>query len=157
MRPRLYSRDAAHPLRVFISYPREDSEWRNKVVKYLSLPALEDLIEIWFDLKLFPGESWSEKILQEIEESDIVLLLVTASFFESSWCLREANHAIGCHEKGHLMPVPVPVMKYEWHTFPLARFNTVPPMNKPLQDWNPEAHGLNEVAGGDATARYGDP
>jgi hypothetical protein len=148
MRPRLYSRDAALPLKVFISYPREDSEWRNKVVKYLSLPAREGLIEIWSDIKLSPGEPWNERILTEIEESDIVLLLVTASFFESSYCLREANCAMDCHEKGHLIPVPVPVMRYEWHTFPLARFNTVPPMNTPLQDWNPEAHGLNEVAVG---------
>ena len=148
MLPRLYSRDADRPLKVFISYPREDSEWRDKVVKYLSLPALEGLIEIWFDLKLFPGESWNERILKEIEESDIVLLLVTASFFESPYCLREANRAIDCHEKSNLIPVPVPVMKYDWKSFPLARFNTVPPMNLPLQDWTPEAHGLNEVAVG---------
>ncbi|MBK8081597.1 MAG: TIR domain-containing protein [Saprospiraceae bacterium] len=73
------------PKKVFVSYAHADTEHRQTLQKYLINLQRENLIEIWHDGLINPGDDWDEKIIHSIEEADIVILLVSQSFIASSY------------------------------------------------------------------------
>jgi TIR domain len=76
-------------MRLFISYAHDD----RKVVQQLA-GDLEKLgHDIWFDQELSGSEIWWERILDEIEKSEVFLFAVSPSATESSACRTEYHYA----------------------------------------------------------------
>lgn len=87
-------------MRIFISYAHEDIEHAEKMGSALSR---HPDVELWFDkMKLLPGDYWNESILDAIEKSDIILLLLsTHSVNKSGFVQKEFREAI---ERISLLP-----------------------------------------------------
>ncbi|GJW90828.1 Toll/interleukin-1 receptor domain-containing protein [Tanacetum coccineum] len=71
--------------------------------------ALEDRLVRTYkdDITLPKGESVGPALLEDIEESHIVVLVFSKNYADSSWCLDELVHITKCRAKnGHIvMPV----------------------------------------------------
>lgn len=76
--------EARHVL--FLSYAREDSEWRNELWKWLE-PLREGhrVRKIWDDQQIRAGQLWKEEIHQALAESTAAVLLVSQDFFDSEF------------------------------------------------------------------------
>ena len=69
-------------MRVFLSYRKKDREYALKIMKAVHADERLRDVAIWFDEFLVPGEEYNLAIKNELENSDIVMLLVTPSVLE---------------------------------------------------------------------------
>ncbi len=81
------------PIRIFISYAREDSLVADRLYDTLSLHAQ---LHPWLDSKkLQPGDDWKRVILNQIDSSDYVLLLLSShSVSKTGFVQREVREAL---------------------------------------------------------------
>lgn len=81
-------RQVKSPKKVFVSYSHEDTLHRKTLQQYLINLQRENLIEIWHDGLINPGDDWDLKIIQSMEEADIVIMLISQSYIASSYVYR---------------------------------------------------------------------
>lgn len=74
-------------IRIFISYSHKDSKYLKKDSLLGFLSGLEhEGFEFWYDERINAGELWDERIKEEIDRADIVLVLVSQWFLNSPYC-----------------------------------------------------------------------
>jgi predicted ATPase len=68
---------------IFISYSREDEQWKDKLLPHLGVLLLEKDVEIWHDRLVATGDYWHQRIGNKIEESTAAVILISPHFFNS--------------------------------------------------------------------------
>jgi hypothetical protein len=81
-----------HPVRVFVSYAKEDSAFANKLLSYLSN---QPRLDIFTTNKISAGEKWRSKIKSALNASDIFLVVLSPASVKSTWVLFELGVAWG--------------------------------------------------------------
>jgi hypothetical protein len=87
---------------VFISYSRSDFDEVNNMISRIKevLPSLN----IWFDIDgIESGDEFEDKIIDAIDNSDIVLFALSGHSLKSEWAKREVTYAK--NEKKRVIPV----------------------------------------------------
>lgn len=98
----------ASPIKVFISYAHEDEHLLRRLEAQLSPIARNRLIEVWTDGEIVPGAKWRAEILHRLRTADIVLLLISDDFLNSSFAIEiELEEAMQRQEKGENTIIPV--------------------------------------------------
>ena len=130
------------PPKLFISYAREDEEYKNQLVKHLKGLARQGVIASWHDGQLVAGQQWSDEIVRNLTEARVVLLLISPSFISSDYISKvELAQAGERYEKGEVSVIPVLVLNvHAWETIPLGNrtlgsFQAVPKNPKFVVDW----------------------
>jgi len=123
--------------RVFVSYSHRDERQLNELKTHLSPLERLKLIETWYDRRIVAGEDFGQKINENIDSADIILLLVSSDFIASNYCYeKEMARALERHAKGEARVVPVIVRDVNWKVIPeLSRLTAVPKDGKPVHDW----------------------
>ena len=75
---------------IFISYSHKDSDFVIPVIGELKRCGFN----VWYDNGIEAGSEWTEYIAEKIEESAVVLVMLSKSALESHNCRREINFAI---------------------------------------------------------------
>lgn len=96
---------------VFVSYSREDVEWRRRFVKMLKPEVRERRLEVWSDERNLVGYEWRPQLEQAIARSQAALLLVSADFLASDFIMEQELPAL--IDRGVLL-VPVLVRSCLW-------------------------------------------
>ena len=56
--------------------------------------------------EILPGDNWAKKVGQALEESELMVVLITPHAFESEWLKEEIQYALTAEQyKGRLIPV----------------------------------------------------
>jgi len=123
--------------RVFVSYSHRDERQLNELKTHLSLLERLKLIETWYDRRIVAGEHFGEKINENLDSADIILLLVSPDFISSNYCYeREMARALERHERLEARVVPVIVRDVNWKVIPgLSKLTAVPKDGKPVPLW----------------------
>lgn len=122
--------------RVFISYSHRDERLRNRLEVHLKLLQREGLIDIWHDREIEAGEDWKQKIDENLERADIILLLVSPDFLASDYCYEiEMRKALEMHEAKGARVIPIIVRDVNWKIAPLAKLNALPKDGKAVTAW----------------------
>jgi NB-ARC domain/TIR domain len=80
---------------VFVSYNREDAEWRRRFVEMLKPVVREQRLEVWSDERNVLGEQWRPQLAAAIERSRAALLLVSGPFWRRiSSCSRSCRRCL---------------------------------------------------------------
>lgn len=96
------------PVELFCSYAHEDEPWLRKLETHLSLLQRQGLIALWHDRLITPGTNWAKVIDTHLETASIILLLVSADFFASDYCVGiEMKRALERQEEGSVLVVPI--------------------------------------------------
>ncbi|HLO54437.1 MAG TPA: TIR domain-containing protein [Saprospiraceae bacterium] len=114
--------------KVFISYAEQDEEFRSQLNNQLTGFKRSGLIESWHDHKLTPDVEWQTKIVKEIDETDFLILLVSADYLatENIWerelkvALERANDPTD-----NIKLLPIIIRKCDWQNTPLGQFNAI--------------------------------
>jgi hypothetical protein len=124
------------PIRVFISYSRDDeiwlAEWLDPVLQTVNPRCLlrqwqrtfrNDNVEFWFDREqdkgLRGGDPWRDRIFEEIDRSDVAVLLVTQQFVISPVIMdEELPRILARHKKGEMEVLPLLVQPTRLKGFP---------------------------------------
>ncbi|MBC7774089.1 MAG: SUMF1/EgtB/PvdO family nonheme iron enzyme [Phycisphaerae bacterium] len=96
------------PLKTFIIYAREDTVFKNELLRQLAPFARMGLLEKWDDSDILPGEEWEKSIENALEASHIVLMLVSADSLFSEFIQRkELKKALEQKREGLTCVIPI--------------------------------------------------
>ncbi len=122
------------PPKVFVSYSHRDGEWKDRLLRHLTVLEEQDLIELWEDRRIEAGGEWSREIEEAIEASNVAVLLVTANYLTSRFILDvEVPRLLQRREREGIQVFPILVKACCWDRVDwLARLNLRPRGAKPL-------------------------
>jgi len=94
-------------INLFICYAREDKNYRENLRVYindLEFPRMQ----IWYDGEIEAGKEWDEEIKKNLNQSDIILLLISQYFINSSY-IRNVELKMALHrhhdKKSRVIPI----------------------------------------------------
>src|SRR5262249_50357760 len=88
-------------IEVFCSYSHKDEELRDQLEVHLVSLRRQNLISMWHDRKVRPGQEWKGQVDSHLETAQIVLLLISADFLASDYCYGvEMKRAVERHMRG---------------------------------------------------------
>jgi TIR domain/Bacterial sugar transferase len=135
---------------VFVSYCREDRQWKDRVVNQLGVLEAQGLLDVWEDGKIGAGQDWMENIEQALDRASVGVLLISASYLVSDFINRvEVNRLLARRNGDGLMLVPILVKPCRWESVDwLHGLQVRPPGARPLSTMR-KAHAdaaLKQVA-----------
>ncbi|QDT42653.1 hypothetical protein Pan241w_27400 [Gimesia alba] len=139
------------PKSLFYSYSHEDEELRNELEKHLSLLKHQGIIREWHDRQILGGEEWKYEIDENLENADIILLLISASFHASDYCYtKEMDRALERHDAGEAVVIPVILRDCDWHSALYGKLQALPKDGKPITGpaWHNRDEAFTDVARG---------
>jgi hypothetical protein len=141
------------PVKVFISYSHEDEIFREQLQELLYAAKRQGLIEDWHDRKISPGEEWEDLVDENLETSEIILLLVSSSFIASPYSYnKEMQRALEKHEAGQAWVIPIILRPVDWSETPFARLQALPRNVRPITRWSNRDEAWKDVAKGISAA-----
>jgi internalin A len=140
------------PLRLFLSYSHKDEKYADELRKDLKLMERNGLVRPWCDLALTAGEKWEARILQELNDADVVVCQLSRDFLASDFCmLTELDTALRRKEAGEAELIAYVLRDCAWKETKLAQFQILPKHAKPLRHWDKDDY-WSTVAEGIRTA-----
>jgi hypothetical protein len=128
---------AQRPLSVFISYAHEDEQFREGLDQHLGFLRRSNQLSIWHDRMVKPGEEWQNRLSEQLEFADIILLLVSPAFAVSDYCWGiEAKRALERHKQGDAIVIPILIRPVAgWAGTPLGKLQALPRDARQVSLW----------------------
>jgi len=124
------------PLHVFYSYSHADAKYKDELDKHLEMLRKEGVVATWHDGKIVPGSEWEFEILGNLERADIVLLLISVDFLNSSYCYDlELRRAMARHERGDAVVIPIIVRQCDWKNASFGKLQGLPAGVRPVDSF----------------------
>ena len=134
--------------KLFFSYSHKDEELRNELETHLAPLKREGVISSWHDRRITAGGDIHESISNHLEESEIILLLVSANFLASDYCYeKEMSRALEKHEEGTAVVIPVILHPCDWHSSVFGKLRATPTDGKPVSMYANQHEALAIIAG----------
>ncbi len=138
-----------NPIHVFLSYAHEDEALLKELMKHLSLLKRQRLIASWYDRQIVPGTNWAEAIDERLEQSSIILLLVSPDFLASDYCYQvEMQRALERHQARRAQVIPIVMRPVDWKGAPFAHLQALPTDAKAITSWSNRDEGFADVVAG---------
>lgn len=134
------------PLKTFIIYARDDKEYKNQLLRHLQPLVENHFLDVWHDGNILPGEDWEKQIKINLENSELVLVLVSVNCLTSDFIKgNELFKAAEQHQKGNARIVPIIISPCYWQVHKLFNgLQGLPEDMKPVSDWaNPHSAWTN--------------
>jgi hypothetical protein len=115
-------------LKLFLSYSHCDEKHIQQLQKDLKPMERNGLIHPWSDHALTAGEPWEARILQELNEADIIVCQLSRDFLASDFCvLKELETAIQRKQRGEAELFAYVLKECGWKEVPnLSKFQILP-------------------------------
>jgi len=124
-------------IKVFISYSHKDEEHKEALNEHLAMLKRNNIIDTWHDRKISPGQDWSKEISKNLEQSELILFLISPSFLSSDYCFNlEMKRAMEMHKEGKTQIIPILIRACDWSESELSAFQAVPKDAKPITSWS---------------------
>lgn len=147
-------------LRLFVSYSHENGAHFERLLRHLKPLERMGWVDAWHDRRIGPGDEWRGAIDQNLERADVVLLLLSADFVFSDYCVdMELRRAMERYVGGSADVVPIVVEPCRWRGLPIAGrrlgdIQALPPGGKAISEcanretaWAQVAAALEELVG----------
>jgi hypothetical protein len=132
--------------KLFFSYSHQDSDLRDELEIHLAALKRQGIIETWHDRKIGAGKEFANEISQHLEESEIILLLVSPYFIASDYCYDiEMKRAMDRHERKEARVIPVILHPCDWHMLPFGKLQATPSDGKAISKFPNKHDGFLEV------------
>lgn len=136
-------------IKLFISYAHADEKYKDRFVQLLNELTINGLLEEWNDQKLTPGLKWNKEIKRKLEESQIVIFLITESFFKSDYINDvEIKNTIDRYNQNEVLIVPIILEECDFKHSALKEYQALPKNAQPISTWNSEIDAWLDVIAG---------
>ncbi len=141
------ARDDSWKPRVFICYSQKDDRSRKTLEMHLKILRTQGVVEAaWTDQALDPGEDWDQRIKQELDRADVILMLVSASALATDYIRKvEMPRALERHAAGQALAVSIILEQCGWSKTDLAKWQVIQPHRKAVLDHKPQRNGWAAV------------
>lgn len=124
-------------MKLFYSYCRKDEEFRDAVEKHLEMLRENNLINEWHDRKILPGSKWDNEIKDQMEFSDIILLLISPDFLASPSCKEEIGRALNLSREKGVIIIPIVLKPCAWKdNQEIKKLQALPKDGNPVTCWD---------------------
>lgn len=124
-------------IKIFISYSHNDREYLKEFRSHLKVLERIGLVKDWHDRSISSGTEWKGQVDENSNQADVIILLISASFIESEYCLDvEINRALTRHENKEALVVPVLIKPVIWSDLPFAKLQFLPSNEQPVSTWS---------------------
>lgn len=121
---------------LFISYSHKDEHLRNELDAHLKILERKECIDVWHDRRIEAGDDWKTTIDENLERSDLILLLVSSDFLASDYCYDvEARRALARSKSGEARVIPVILRPCNWKIAEFAGLQALPRDGRPVIEW----------------------
>ena len=132
------------PLKGFITYSHEDTKAKDKLRTCLAVMEQQNMLVTWHDGEITAGDEWYQDISSNLAESDILLYLVSAASLASKNCNKELAEALNFE----IRVISVILESCDWQNHRLSKFEVFPYKGEPINKWQPESDGWQNVVEG---------
>ena len=118
--------------KVFISYSHKDTKYLHEFLPFLKYYEKDELIDLWVDTKIKPGERWQEEIEVALKSVRVAILFVSIDFLNSPFIVsNELPQLLSAAETEGVTILPVILRSC---TLPrsLLRFHAINDSDRPL-------------------------
>lgn len=135
----------AKPITIFISYSHKDDSFLKELQTFLRPYSRSKKIEIWTDKNIVAGQKWNDLIKAKLNESEIILFLVSPDFLASDYINDvEIKSAI---ENNRIITIPVIIRPIRMELLQISYLQVIPSGAKPVTDWPSRDNAWNDVIG----------
>ena len=122
------------PLRIFISYAREDERFKDELVTMLGGLQRRGVVDAWQDRRIEAGDDWYRSIQEAMDSCDLALLLVSPDYLASGFIQEEEQPKLLQRRQEILLRViPIIVRPCKWKSEPaLKGIQVLPKDGKPV-------------------------
>ena len=132
------------PLKVFITYSHKNTVEKDELITRLTLLKREGIISIWHDNEILPGDKWRDAIFSNLADSHLLLYLTSAHSLDSENCNKELATALNAE----IRVIPIILESCDWLNHQLSDFQALPDRGVPVDEWQPEGKGWQNVVEG---------
>ncbi len=153
-----------NPYKLFISYSRADSKWKNELIKNLAALKNQELITTWHDKEIESG-LWEPQIKDAMNNANIFLLVITQNFIASDYITsNEITEAYRKYLAKDALIFPIIFDSCDWKIQPisksekefdielnteifpsLGKFQALPKNGKPIKNWPNRQDGFLDI------------
>jgi TIR domain len=134
---------------VLLCYADEDERMVGQLKKHLSMLERNGHIALWDYGHISPGTEWEQEMNKHLDEAEMMLLLISASFLAADYCYKvQMQRAIERHERKEVRVIPVILRSVYWNEPPLDKLQPLPDRAKPISTWTPREEGWKNVVAG---------
>jgi hypothetical protein len=138
---------ASAAMKAFVSYSHRDERYRRRLHVSLAQLRRNELISIWHDRKISPGQDWNREIDKNLESANVVLVLVSPDFLDSDYAYsREMRQALERHDSGLATVVPIILRPADWQDSPLGALQALPSNGRPVTTWSNRDQAWLDIA-----------
>lgn len=132
----------------FISYSHKDMTFKNNLLKHLESINKLFNIDFWHDGKIDVGGNITDEVIQALDTSDIILLLISNEYISSNFCYNiEMERAFKRQKQNECIIVPILLKKTSINeAMPFYNLKTLPTDRKPITAFKPYNDGYVDVA-----------
>jgi internalin A len=139
--------------RIFISYSHKNMAYKDDFRRMIKPMEIGGQWKVWDDCWLLPGDNWNHEILRHLSEANVIVLLLTADFFNSDYINDiEMSRAIQRHEAGDALIIGIIVSDCMWEETPFRKIQMLPkdamPVDRhphPNEVWKAVANKIKEA------------
>ena len=132
------------PLKIFITYAHKNTTAKDELITRLAVMKRQNKLVTWHDAEMTGGTKWREDIFRYLADSDLLLYLVSAASLESENCNKELSEALNFN----IRVIPIILEDCDWQYHQLSEFQAFPDKGKPINEWQPESKGWQNVIDG---------
>lgn len=119
--------------RVFVSYSHVDQGLRGQLDVHMATLKRQDVIEVWTDHCIRPGEPFDFNISAALEAADVILLLISPDFLHSDYCVTiEMQRALERASAGHAQAVAIILRPCDWQSMEIGCLKALPTDGVPV-------------------------
>jgi tRNA A-37 threonylcarbamoyl transferase component Bud32 len=128
------------PVRIFLAYAEADDSYRRELEKHLATLMRKSVLLLWHERMIAAGADWQTEVNDNLKEAEIILLLVSADFLDSKYCVgSEIEKAVQRHTQGRAVLIPILVRPCMWTEEPFSAcdpaLSPLPSNGRAVSEW----------------------
>ena len=135
-------------MKIFISYCREDKSFLDILLKHLTPTLDKHKAVVFTDHLVRPGGDVNQHILDNLNDANIVLLLMSSGFLASYECQKEMQLALQRKEQDQIDIVPIIIRPCDWENTVVKKYKALPTNGKPISKWKDRNEACLDAARG---------
>lgn len=134
-------------VKVFISYAHEDEAYKDQLEIRLKPFQYNGIIDSWTDREILPGDIWDDEIKRKIEESEILLFLISPDFIASDYINKiEIKNALERFKKREVIIIPIIIRPTDISSMEISSFQAIPKDGRPISTWDNQDEAWLDVS-----------
>lgn len=121
---------------VFLSYNEADSAFMQQLDKHLAVFKRNEIIATWHDQKILAGSELAKSIVEQLEQADLILLLISSDFIaDDQLYYQQLAPAFARHQAEEAIVIPILLRPCEWQSdIHIGTLAALPNNQKPITD-----------------------